>query len=395
MQSFMFNWPPSFHYAEGIVDSIGEIVGGEYSSALLVCAKGPFRENGLFDRIKSSLNRAGVKVCEMEDIDSNPRIASARQGAKICRIEKVDLVVGLGGGSAMDCAKVIAAAAAMDCDPFQFLWGERIQVTDSLDTVMIPTIAATGTESNDFAVMVDGEKREKRACKVLHARYVLLDPQVVASVPIKLALWGAMDILSHTFEFYFNGYNESSWPQRLAESILISVMENVEAMVADPADPIPRGELLWLATMAWGGLTKLGRGPGDMACHNFDSGLSGYLDTHHGASLGVLTPRWMDVVAPLRPELFAEFGRRVMQVRESDDLAAAKAGVEAYKAWLKRVGAPNTLHDIIPADLTLDTDLLDKAADEAWRVNGGSIGQIKKWSREELRKIYDASLEKY
>jgi len=345
------------------------------SRALLVCARGPFREYGLVDRLKGALAESDIKVVEMEDIDSNPKIRSARLGKEICRERGVDGVIALGGGSAMDAGKIIAAAAAMEVDPFELIWGKRLPVTASLPLVTIPTIAATGTEVNNAAVMVDETSRKKYWCLTSFPKVALLDPEVVATVPPALTIWGAMDILSHTFEFYFNDDRESEVQNRLSEAILLSTMGAVERLAEAPGDGWATGELMWNAVLAWGGVTKIGRGEPDMTCHSIEESFSGYFDTHHGACLAVLTPIWMEQAAEKRPAPFARFGRNVMGVSETDESRAAKEAIDRYKKWLNRVNAPQRFADFGSPELFTD-ERLERVANNVLGIYGGSIGRL-------------------
>ena len=117
MLDFLFHWPPRMLFGVDSHKKIGEEMQGVSSKALIVCAKGPFRENGLYDDVKNSLERAGIQTYGMGDIDQNPRLSSVREGVAICKKETIATVVAIGGGSAMDCTKLIAAAALYDCDP--------------------------------------------------------------------------------------------------------------------------------------------------------------------------------------------------------------------------------------------------------------------------------------
>ena len=296
MESFDYKSPVRIRFGNGELHELGAEIGRlGCRRVLLVFNKGPFRENGLYEEVRANIAAKGIAVLGMGDIDSNPRLASVREGAQACRREKADGVVAVGGGSAMDCSKVIAAAALSPRDPWEHIWGPKAPFVESLPTVFVPTIAATGTETNPWAVIFDEENRWKNAVTAgcLYAKLVLADPQAMRTVPPRLTVWGAMDILSHTFEFYFNGYHRSIFQNRFSEAIIHSVMECLDILSGDPQDLRARGELWWASVMAWGGLTWLGREAPDMACHDLAEGFVPFYDTHHGATLGAITPRWM------------------------------------------------------------------------------------------------------
>ena len=382
MEKFNFYSPTRVIFGNGVRHQLGNELGKKYKKVLLAVSKGPFRENGLYDEIRQSMEKLGITVFDIPDIDSNPRLSSVREGLKVCKENSVECVVALGGGSAMDCSKVIAAAAKSDIDPYNFLWGDRVTIKDSLDSVMVPTIAATGTEVNPYAVIVNDETKEKYYCEVPFPKIAIMDPEITATLPLKLTVWGAMDILSHTFEFYFNGYNKSEFQTRFSEAIIHATMKTVEDLVKDTGDLNARGELMWCAVMAWGGLTKVGRGDPDMGVHSIEESFSGYFDTHHGGGCGVLTPRWMKLVNSHAPEVFARFARNILNVDSSSDKTAALKGIKLYKDWLKKVGAPNTFFDL--GDREFKDEELEHVAKTAWKIYGGKIGKLKELTLDEV-----------
>ena len=382
MESFSFYNPVHIFFGNGVRRELGKKLKGKYNRALLVCSKGPFHENGLYDEISGGLREAGIAVLQTEDIDSNPRLSSVRKGAEVCRKNNADCIIALGSGSAMDCAKAIGAAALTDEDPYHFLWGKRMPVVKSVDTIMIPTIAATGTELNRSAVIVNDDTKEKYFFDSVHPKMAFMDPEITLTVPVRLAVWGAMDILSHTFEFYFNGNTASEFQSRFSESILAATMSSVERLVKDPDDLNARGELMWCAAMTWGtGLTMIGRGAPDMACHGIEESFSGYFDTHHGACLGVLTPRWMERSYKTRPDLFARFAKNIFGAGGGNDEEASLKGISLYKEWLKKVNAPNTYFDI--GRLEFKDEELGHVAKTACRIYGGGVGKMKRFNEEE------------
>lgn len=376
MHPFEFQWPTKMTFGPGMRHNVGRIVREQVKSALVVCAKGPFRELGVVGDVVVSLEKAGVRTVQMDrDVDQNPRLSTVRDGVRLCKREKIECVVAIGGGSAMDCSKLIAAASLYDIDPYEFVWGSRPKIERSLMTVMLPTIAATGTETNPSAVIVNDETKEKFYCDCMPPTWTIFDPELTASAPIRLVLWGAMDILSHTFEYYLNGVTDCEIQSCISEAILTGTMRALEKLAADPDDLAARGELQWCAALAWGGPAKIGRGEPEMTCHWIEESFSGYFDTHHGACLGVLTPRWMRMVCGARPDVLGRFARNVMGVSDRDDTAAAKEGVERYIEWLASIHAPDTFFDIGNRDFS-DSEL-KHVAETAWRIYGGHIGRLK------------------
>jgi len=394
MEQFQYYNPDRIIFGSGVRKNVGEECKKRgYSKVLLAVGKGPFRESGLYDEIAGSIQQQGIPIADMGDIDSNPRIDSVREGVNICKKEKVDAVVALGGGSTMDCSKVIAAAATVDDDPWNYLWGHRNTFEKSLDTVMVPTIAATGTDINPFAVVFDTESINKTFCtaECMYPALTIADPEIMVSVPLRLTVWGAMDMMSHTFEFYFNGYGKSTFQNRFSEAIIHSIMENVNKLVKDPKDVYARGELWWCSVMAWGGLTMIGREDPDMAVHTIGEAFVPYYDIHHGACMGVMTPRWMRYAVERKPEIFARFAEMIFGIAGGSMEERAKKGVEAYIGWLKSIGAPDTLQDL--TGKTVDDAILREVADNLSKGSDWQVGRLVVFDREGIYEILTSSCE--
>ncbi len=372
MFNFTYHSPTKIIFGTGERATLAQELGGRYNNVLLIVSKGPFHENGVVEELKRILLDGKLNIFEMSDIDSNPLISSCDEGVRVCVEHNIDCIIALGGGSALDCAKTVGAAAKTGVSPLDLVFGENNFAEHSIDVVTIPTIAATGTEVNPYAVVVNDETKEKFYCVTPHPVLAVLDPELTLTVPIKLTVFGAMDILSHTFEFYFNGFRGSEIQTRLSEAIIISTMHCVETLVKNPGDITARGDLMWLAVMAWGGLTKIGRGDADMACHGLEESFSGFFKTHHGGCLGVLTPRWMERVYKRDVKMFADFAVNVLGYERGEVEQTAELGIKKYKEWLKSVGAPNILDDLGERDFS-DENLLHVAT-TACKIYGGSVG---------------------
>lgn len=385
MRDFSFENSTRVLFGAGARLQVGEQIAGRFSKVLLLAADGPFRGNGVFSEILARIEAGGAQVVETVDISQNPKLSDVRTAVEACRVQGVECVVALGGGSAMDAAKVVAASAQSGIDPYEYIWGSRPTVDASLPVITIPTISATGTEVNDAAVIVNDQTKEKYWCLCKHPWLCVMDPELTVTVPVKLMVWGAMDILSHTFEYYFNGVTDALFQTYFSEALIHATMEAVEAVLANPQDPEPRGELMWAAAMAWGGLTKIGRGNADMTCHSIEESFSGYFDTHHGACLGVLTPRFMRMAAARRPEPFARFARNIFKITGSNSARLAEEGIHLYTDWLRRIGAPDTYADI--GDCDFSEAELTKVADNAWRIYDGHIGVLCPWRYEDIRRL--------
>ena len=373
MLEFSFHNKVEIFFGDGVRRKIGDKLHGDFTSVLVVMGKGINEKE--YSNICSDLIRNEIKVYEIEPITSNPHLSAVRDGAIECKKNGVELVIALGGGSAMDCAKMIAASAMSEIDPAKFLWGEKVPIERSLPTVMVPTIAATGTELNNTAVIRDEVKKKKNSCasEAMYPKYTFIDPELAVDLPQKLIIWGAMDILSHTFEYYFNGY-ESIFQNNISEGIIRSVIDCIDQIMNEGFTTKVYGELMWTASVTWGtGLTKIGRGLPDMACHTIEEGIGAYYDTHHGAGLGIITPQWMRHIDKKAPKPFARFARNIFNVNDEDDVAAADQGINDFVQWIKRIGAPQSYSEL---NDSISKDTIRTISDEIFRENNGVVGRL-------------------
>lgn len=386
MKEFDFENPVKVVFGNGCIEKIGEKLSGQYDRYLLVSTRSA-RNLGIYERVKIQLEKAGGQVVEINPISTNPKMTNVYEGVKAAIDNQVDCVVALGGGSVMDCSKIIAMSAKTGIDAKEYVWGDADKDTQSIDTVMIPTIAATGTELNNTAVVVDKEKKEKFWCYTAFPQICFMDPELTLTLPLKMTIWGCMDILSHTFEYYMNGDMESEFQLQFSEGIIRTVMKCTEQLAENPQNLLARGELLWSSTMTWGtGLTKIGQGEAEMSCHNIEERFSGFFDTHHGGGLGVITPRWMLYVYTKKPKIFARFARNVMGILEENDIEAARMGIEKYCQWLKKVGAPATYKDL-NSEEGFTNEQLDQVAQKIWTVCEGKVGHLLKLKFNDIQEI--------
>lgn len=350
---------------------------------LLVYGGNSIKRTGLYDSIKSQLNQAGVRVVELGGIEPNPRLTSVNAGIKLVREHQLDFILAVGGGSVIDAAKAIAAGVPYEGDVWDFFTNKAsIQAAIPLGTVL--TLSATGTEMNGSMVISDWENKLKRGSGSPHVypRFSILDPTLTYTVPANQTVYGSIDIMSHVFEQYFSLTDNTPLQERFCESILQTVIENVEPALENPEHAAARANLMWCSTMALnGGQISLGM-QNDWASHGIEHEISAIYDIPHGAGLAIVFPNWMKYVYSERPERFAQYAVRVWGIspegKTTDELALA--GIEATQAYFKRIGSETTL-----AEFNIDDSQLECMAEEAVRY--GPIGSFKQLHKDDVLAI--------
>ena len=339
-----FHLPTKIIFGTGSVTKLGEEA-SQLGRKALVVSYPDIRKIGLLDRVIEAMRGTGVNILVFDKVEPNPRSSTVDEGAKIAREEQADLIIGLGGGSAMDTAKGIALASTGT----QSIWyyvearAQTGRVPSPMSPVplliQVPTMAGTGSELNPGAVITNWETHEKRgvAHPDLLAKVAIIDPEVTLTVPKNQTAAGGVDIFCHIAETYITDRGASPLTDGIRETIMKVVVRFLPQALARLDDIEARTQLSWASTMAMSQFANLGGGRGRHTCHGIEHALSGYYDVTHGAGLAALLPAWMKYTLPVRKERFALLGRNVFGKED---------GIVATEEWLEEVGMRLRLRDL-------------------------------------------------
>ena len=375
--NFEFHNPTRLIFGAGTLSQLGETTSRYGRTALLVTGGGSIKRNGVFDRAVASLEAAGVAVVECAGVEPNPRITSVRRGAQMARDETCDVVIALGGGSTMDAAKVMAAGALYDGDPWDLIGhGQETWVipTRALPIITIPTLAATGSEMNNGAVISNDESKIKSfvSADCLFPQVALVDPELTLTVPRDQTAYGVCDLITHVTEGYFNGVDGTPLQDRFAEGVILNAIEWGQKAVADGSDLEARAQVQWASIVALNGWVQAGvhmLAP----VHMIEHALSAHHDITHGAGLAVVNPAWMRFAAKVRPAKFVQFAERIfgLQAAGPDDLDCALAGIDRFEGFLEAIGCPPRL-----SALGIGDELFEQYAADAALVAHDAEGRL-------------------
>lgn len=385
MYNFTFHAPTVIHFGEGQISHLSELKESG-SKVLLVYGGGSIKRNGIYDKAMEILKEAGLSVTELSGVEPNPRIETVRKGAEICKSEGIDMILAIGGGSTIDCAKVVAAGAKYDGDPWDLvLDGSKIQ--GALPIYSVLTLSATGSEMDEFAVITDMSKNEKwgTAAECLKPTMSVLDPTYTYSVSKKQTAAGTADMMSHTFENYFSFEEGADVQKRFGEGLLMTMMKYGPVALNDPTNYDARANLMWAASHAINGLTRVGNAPA-WCVHPMEHELSAFYDITHGEGLAILTPVWMEhILSDKTAPIFATYGRNVLGLTDDDDMTVAKEAIEATKKFFfETMGMPANLRAV---GIT-EKNNFDKMAEKAAK---GSEGCFVPLSKDDVKEIFEAA----
>ncbi len=398
MKNFDLWMPTRIVFGAGRLSGLGEETAKVGTKAILVTGKRSAKETGLLGRAVASLEGAGVSVTVFDRVEPNPRSATVDEGAVLASERACDVVVGLGGGSAMDAAKALAVAAydpgnvwryVNHGDPSSF-----IEVKTALPIVLVPTLAATGSEFNAGSVITNWETHEKALLWAphLYPKVSIIDPELTLTVGREYTIDGAMDIVLHAMESYFNNRESTPLQDRISEGIILTVMEYLPGLLKDLGDLEARTQLSWCSSMALSGIASCGREGLGYPVHAMEHALSGHYDISHGRGLAILLPHWMEYCCGAAPALFARFAERVTGLSRASgesDGALAERGVAAWVAWMKKNEAYHTL-----AEVGIDSSRFEVMATDTARIygDGERIGGVRPLSVADMVELYTRCL---
>lgn len=376
MNNFIFENGTKTFFGKGCVKEYLACLSSHYGeTVMLAYGGGSIRENGIYDEVMESLKKAGKQVVEFPGIMANPTYAKVLEGAKLARENKVDLILGVGGGSVMDCCKAISMAAVYEGDVWNDFWARPGFVDfEPLPLGVIVTVAGTGSEMNGGAVITNEQQKIKtgRDYPKCNPKFALMDPTYTMSVPIKQMVSCGFDILSHIMETYFSGPDEENVSDDISEALMRGVIRDLRAAVKNPMDYTARSNLMWESTMAENRLIKLGKRM-DFQCHQMEHQLGAYTNCIHGEGLAVLQPVYYRHIYRDGLAKFARFAARVWGIspegKSEEELALT--GVEALAEFIQEMELPTTLRE-----LGVDESLDLKAVTDSCNLAPGSYRKM-------------------
>ncbi|MDD4376905.1 MAG: iron-containing alcohol dehydrogenase, partial [Eubacteriales bacterium] len=258
MQNFNYSIPTKIYFGKGQIKNLSRIkeIG---KRVLMVYGGGSIKKNGIYNKALDILKENDIEVFELAGVEPNPKIESVREGVTLCLENKIDVVLAIGGGSTIDCSKIIAAGAKFKGDPWELvLDGGKIK--SALPVVTILTLAATGSEMDAFAVISDMSKNEKlgTGSDFVKPAFSILDPEYTFSVSKRQTAAGTADIMSHVFEVYFTREKDGFIQARFCESILKTCIKYGPIALENPEDYEARANLMWASSLAINGLLSYG-----------------------------------------------------------------------------------------------------------------------------------------
>ena len=381
MESFTLGKTPRVYFG---VNSLKQAITKENSNigqkVLIAYGGNSIKKNNIYATVKELLESSGKKVYEFSGIMSNPTYQKVQAGADLVRKEEIDFIFAVGGGSVIDCCKMISAQAKAKKDIWKMEFIDGCFPTDFIPMASIVTASGTGAEMNNGAVITNEEKMLKTGMLGALSEFVVLDPSYTLTVPMKQVISGAFDTLSHCMETYFGKPLENNVSDEINESIMRNVISNMREVIKNPESVEIRSELTWDSSIAEVGWLKLGKTT-DFQCHQIEHQLGAYTNCNHGQGLAVIHPKVYRHIYKDGLLKFVRFAKEVWYVdtENKTDEEIALAGITALEDFIKEMNLPTTLTELNVTDV----DMLKEVADST-NITKGCCKQM---SKEEIFEI--------
>ena len=351
MFGFTYYTPTKVIFGKDTEQQVGSLVQACGGKRVLIHYGGSSAiKSGLIDRVKASLDAAGIFHVELGGVVPNPHLSKVREGIKLAQENDINFLLAVGGGSVIDSSKAIAYALA---DPKNDVWElflRKRSAVGCLPVGCVLTIAAAGSEMSNSCVITNEQTGEKRSYNddISRPRFAIMNPELTCTLPDYQTESGCADIMMHTMERYFTNGGNMELTDEIAEALLRTVMKHAEILHKDPHNYESRAEVMWASSLAHNDLTGCGNDGGDFATHLLEHELGGMFDVTHGAGLAALWPSWARYVYKNCLPRFVRYAINVMGVVDhgQGDEQIALEGIARMEEFYHRIGMPINMREL-------------------------------------------------
>lgn len=384
---FTYNNPTRIHFGRNSLAQLANELTNFGPTILLAYGKDSIKKNGLYDQVQAILQASGKTVVELAGIMSNPTYAKVLEGATLVRNHQVDLILAVGGGSVIDCAKAISVSAYCSEDPFTKYWQEFQPVSNPIVPVAsILTMVGTGSEMNGGSVITHEAKKLKngRVFPVeVYPKFSILNPEFTYTVPNYQMVSGVADMMSHLMEQYFSG-DDNNTTDYIIEALMSSVIDNTRVALQKPQDYTARSNLMWSSTLALNTISGLAKTQ-DWEVHMIEHQVGAYTDCAHGMGLAAVSLPYYRLIYRDGLAKFVRFAQQIWEVsaagKTQDEIALE--GINRLQAFFSECGIVTSL-----SELGATHEMLPLIAASTIRLDAG----YRQLSEEEVLEILEMAM---
>ncbi len=356
MKDFTYSYPTHVYFGKGaLANALKAELPVEAKKVLLAYGGGSIKKNGIYEEVTGLLQTLGKEVVEFTGIMANPTYQKVQEGAKLAKENAVDYILAVGGGSVIDCCKIVTAQAKTDKDLWEMEFVDRQFPQAVIPMGAVVTASGTGAEMNGGAVITNEAVTVKAGMGAAAPRFAVLDPSYTLTVPRMQVLSGAFDTLSHAMETYFGNSDSDNVSDDVALAIMRNTVVNMKRLLQNIDDLEARGNLMWDSAMAENGILKVGRVT-DFQAHQMEHQLGAYTDCNHGQGLAVIHPAYFRFLCPYAKEKFTRFAQVVFGKETAEE------GIDALSAFIQECGLPTKMGQL-QSKVEITPALLRQVAD--------------------------------
>ena len=370
MNNFQYHNPVRILFGKGQITQLPKQIPAQ-AKIMLTYGGGSIFKNGVYDQVKAALS--SYTVVEFGGIEANPTYETLMKGVEIARQEGIDFLLSVGGGSVLDGTKFMAAAIPFEGPDAWQIVANRAKFTKAIPIGAVLTLPATGSEMNYYAVISRQETQEKKGMgnPLVYPQFSILDPETTFSLPLRQIANGIADAFTHVMEQYMTYPVRAEMQDRMAEAVLLTLIDEGPKMLANPTDYDSAANIMWAATMALNGLLAAGV-PTDWATHQIGHELTALHGIDHARTLAVVLPHLLEIKKETKREKLLQYGRRVWQLIGTDDEIVTSA-IQTTADFYESLGIPTKASAYaIPASTV--TEVVQRF--EARGMNFGELADI-------------------
>ena len=347
---FSFHNPTKIYFGKTALDNLSSELSNYGDNVLLIYGKSAVKKIGLYDKVIDILKTSGKNVIELGGIKPNPSYSQLLEGARLVRENNVDLILAVGGGSTIDCAKGISVSAYCEGDPWTKYWVKEEEVTNKIVPVgSVLTMAGTASEMNGGSVITNEEEKLKNGRVFgpnVYPKFSILNPEYTFTVPQYQMASGIFDTFSHLCEQYFSG-DDNNTTDYLIEGVMKSLIESAEIAMENPTDYIARSNIMWCATIALNYITGLSKEQ-DWEVHMIEHQIGAYTDCAHGAGLAAVSPAYYRYICPYGLDKFVRFAKNIWNINTDNKTCeeVAEAGIQKMEEFIKMLKLPLSIKEL-------------------------------------------------
>lgn len=387
MLNFELYNPVNYVFGKGQIAKLTELVPSN-TKILIAYGGGSIFKNGVYDQVKSAL--PNHDILEFSGIEPNPRFETLMKAVEIIRAEKIGFILAVGGGSVIDGVKFISAAVNFEGDEADIL-KKRILFKDASKVIpfgTVLTLPATGSEMNSGAVVTIEATQEKLTLggSALFPVFSIVDPTVITSLPKRQLQNGVVDAFTHVMEQYLTYTHDALLQDRIAESILQTLIEIGPDVVENPTDYKLASNFVWSATMALNGLIQKGV-PSDWATHMIGHELTALYEIDHARTLAIIGPNLYRVMFDTKKDKLAQYGQRVWNIQGNSTEEIAEKAIEKTVEFFHKMGMKTKISENAENIEKTADFIVNRFEERGWKA----MGEKQNITLEKVRAIVEMS----